>query len=249
MESCEIIAKAINEVLDEELAEYLNGGDNVQEHQFSEQHLRKMKKLIRQQRKPYYKLICTAGRRVACIFAAVLILSASALSVRAGRETVVENIPSKLWTEDIVVTYLDRFTVKTYPDHYDVRTDVTKDTGYPETIEEEYHISAPLEGYTRVDCVRAEALNYTYYYNAHKHITFVQEIKYSGTVQFGFDLDRDYTDFREYTDDAGNETYLIFYSPNSCSIIWDNGRYIFKLSGNLDKEAALNLCRSIKVKE
>ena len=47
-----------------------------------------MDKLIRRRNKPYFNLICTGGRRAACIAAVVIILSASSLSVEAVREAV-----------------------------------------------------------------------------------------------------------------------------------------------------------------
>ena len=67
MDSKAIIGNAMEEVLDEEFAEYINTLPIYADHQFSERHNRKMNKLIRIQRKPYFSLISTAGRRAACI--------------------------------------------------------------------------------------------------------------------------------------------------------------------------------------
>ena len=133
MDSKAIIGNAMEEVLDEEFAEYINTLPIYADHQFSERHNRKMNKLIRIQRKPYFSLISTAGRRAACIIVAFVVLSASALSVKAIREA-----------------FFD-FITSIFSDHNVVTTESGTDKGYPTTIEEEYYISELPEGFEEMN--------------------------------------------------------------------------------------------------
>lgn len=59
---------------------------------FSEKFIKRMDKLIRAQRKSYYKFINTAAKRAAVIFAAIITLFTASLSVKAIREPVVRFI-------------------------------------------------------------------------------------------------------------------------------------------------------------
>ena len=47
-----------------------------------------------------------------------------------------------------------------------------------------------------------------------------------------------------------NQEYTIYtWESGDINIIWNNGEFIFDLFGNLDKETALDMCKSIKIKE
>ena len=74
------LGMAMQELFDEQTAELLQDIDRSEPHIFSRRHEKKMQKLFKRQRKPYFKFICTASRRAACIAAAIVIVSASAMS-------------------------------------------------------------------------------------------------------------------------------------------------------------------------
>ena len=81
------LGMAMQELFDEQTVELLQDIDRSEPHIFSRRHEKKMQKLFKRQRKPYFKLISTTGRRAACVFAAIVVLSASAMSVKAVRKT------------------------------------------------------------------------------------------------------------------------------------------------------------------
>ena len=45
------------------------------------------------------------------------------------------------------------------------------------------------------------------------------------------------------------QEYLLFESDTDVTCIWDNGRYILSISGNLDKETVIDLCKSTKLQK
>lgn len=74
--------KAISEALCKEYSELIP--EHNSNHVFSDSFNKKMDKLIKKQRKPYYKLINTAGKRVACFVVLVLIVSFTTV-IKVGR--------------------------------------------------------------------------------------------------------------------------------------------------------------------
>ena len=80
--------QALKDVSDEDFNEDMNSISLTGEHEFSDKFNRKMKKLIARQKKQYFRFVSTAGRRAACIILAVVVISASALSVEAVRNAV-----------------------------------------------------------------------------------------------------------------------------------------------------------------
>ena len=80
----EVFRKAIGEALHPEFAAMI---PEHGEHIFSEKFERKMERLIRRRRKPYYSLISTSLRRTACIIVMFLVVSfTTVMSVEALRK-------------------------------------------------------------------------------------------------------------------------------------------------------------------
>ena len=184
-----------------------------------------MSKLIKRQRKPYFKLISTAGRRAACIVAAVLIFSASALSVEAVRNAVFD------------------FISKIFSDHNVVTVESGTDSGYPETIEKEYYISELPNGFKETDRMKSNVAIDIFYSNNEKYVAFSQHTK-SDFEQY---IDNENTKFTE-VEESGS-IYMTLINESDITYIWDNGEYIFIVQSNLDKDTVLNLCKSTKVKK
>ena len=42
---------------------------------------------------------------------------------------------------------------------------------------------------------------------------------------------------------------IVLDSDTDVTCIWDNGRYILSISGNLDKETVIDLCKSTKLQK
>ncbi|MBR1662994.1 MAG: DUF4367 domain-containing protein [Ruminococcus sp.] len=224
MDSKAIIGNAMEEVLAEEFAEYINDLPLYTEHQFSERHNRKMNKLIKRQRKPYFSMISTAGRRAACVIVAFVVLSASALSVRAIREA-----------------FFD-FITSIFSDHSVVTVESGTDSGYPETIEEEYYISALPEGFEKAGDERTGNSIDISYFRENDYILFTQYTKSCYEQNY----DNEYTEYKEHID--GDEKYLVIENEYDTTYIWDTGKYIFTIQSNLNKDSILKLCKSTKIK-
>lgn len=224
MDSKEIIGNAMEEVLDEEFAEYISTLPIYADHQFSERHNRKMSKLIRIQRKPYFNLISTAGRRAACIVVAFIVLSASALSVKAIREA-----------------FFD-FIINIFSDHNVVTVESGTESGYPKMIEKEYYISNLPDEFTETDYSCSD-ISVTHIYSSFdKYVIFSQHTK-SDYKTF---LDNEKTQYTEL-EDSGT-VYLTAINDSDMTFIWDDGTYILQITGNLDKSDMINLCKYTKIK-
>lgn len=216
------LGMAMQELFDEQTVELLQDIDRSEPHIFSRRHEKKMQKLFKRQRKPYFRLVCTASRRAACIAAAIVIVSASAMSVKAVRETVFD------------------FFTSVFSDHQVISTDTGSNDGYPKTIEEEYRISKLPQGFEQQYYNKTDTRVDIPYYSTSSRILFTQFTKDSFRIIFTDDAKS-----QEYTDTDGQK-YQIVVTEYETVYIWDNGRYVFMVSGDFDKETMLDLCRSVK---
>lgn len=218
-----LVLQAIQEVFNERFDDEMKELESEEPHIFSEKHNKKMAKLIKDQKKPYFMLICTTGRRVACIIATIIILSASALSVKAIREAIFD------------------FIMKAFSDHTVVTTESGTDVGYPETIEEEYYISELPEGFNQTQRFSSDkSLCINCFNDSGDYILFTQQVKSVYETYYDTYLNKE-------TINYNNQEYIIIESSIDTTYIWDNGHYIFEVTSNLDKNTLVNLCNSIKI--
>lgn len=220
-----LVLQAIQEVFNERFEEEMKELEDEEPHIFSEKHNKRMAKLIKNQKKPYFMLICTTGRRVACIIATIIILSASALSVKAIREAIFD------------------FIMKAFSDHTVVTTESGTDSSYPETIEEEYYITELPEGFNQTQSGSTSTSLSAYYKDDYGNFILFTQITKSSYETF---YDNHIYDSKIT---FNNQEYLIIESDNNMTLIWDNNHYILEISSNLDKEVLLDLCNSTKVKD
>lgn len=224
MTDCSLYLEALQKVFNEEFEKDMNELDQMEDHVFSVKHEKKMKKLIKRQKKPYFKLICTGGRRAACIIAAIIILSASALSVEAVRKAIFD------------------FIISVFSDHNVITVEEGTDSGYPETIEEEYYISELPEGFVEKDYVRTNHYIDFYYTSEEKWVKFTQYVKSK------YEKNYDNEHFQEYERVMiGDQEYIVIKLKDRVIYVWDNGKYIFELRSNMNKEQSLELCKSTKI--
>lgn len=218
--------QALEAVYDERFNEQMSSLNDSEQHAFSKKHEKKMAKLIKRQRKPYFNLICTAGRRAACIIVAIVIFSASALSVKAIREAVF------------------KFITNIFSNHNVVEIENDSDTSYPETIQEEYYISDLPEGFVQSQVDKTDNTLFIVYSYGESRIIFEQHT----LSTFKLNIDNEHNTFEEYTDPDGT-VYKIATSKDNTVIMWSNKEYVFIIDSNLNKEEALKLCRSTKLKD
>ncbi len=74
MNDFSILSKALGEVFEPQIDEFMETVELKSDYIFSDKYKRKINKLIKRREKPYFKLICTTGRRIVCAAAAVIIV-------------------------------------------------------------------------------------------------------------------------------------------------------------------------------
>lgn len=179
----------------------------------------KMSRLIKSRRKSYFNLICTTGRRVACVAVLLLIVSVSSLSVDAVRES-------------LGGFFFDNSGLN------------VSDDGGHRTIEKIYSPTYIPSGYELTLYSPQWNHHQEWYYSKNDGmLIFSQFLKHRyHDVEIG-----NGSVTEEYTDTDGQE-YLIFTYEDYSIILWDNGEYVLYLQSRLDKETSLEVCRSIELK-
>lgn len=224
MNDFSILAKALGDIVEPQIDEYMRSVVIQSDYKFSEKFERKMKRLIKRREKPYFRLICTTGRRIACTAAAIIIILSSALRVEAVREAI----------HDFLMYIFNGHTAVsvsgTIPD-------------YPSAIEEIYEIADLPAGFEQIDYYFDDSSVLISYFREEKYIFFEQNVYYD----FEGDYDNSHSEFEYYTDEFGQE-YLIQDTGTDYCIIFNNGRYIIRIISNLNKDDVINLCKSTKIK-
>lgn len=154
-----LFIQALKDVIDEDYNADVEAISLNDEHEFSDKHNKKMKKLIIRQSRPYFKLISTAGRRAACVIVATVVLSASALSVEAVRNAVYD------------------FIIKIFSNHSVVTTESGTDDGYPTSIEEKYYISKLPAGFEQTQYGETDNSISVFYSNGKKEFYLIRMSK------------------------------------------------------------------------
>lgn len=143
---------AFREVISSEFAQIPTDEDSI-DFTFSEKFIKRMDKLIRAQKKSYYKFINTAGKRVAVIFAAIITLFTASLSVKAIREPVVRFI------KQVYETFI----------HYTFEGDIQP------KIKKEFFIKTLPDGFIQHDKIESDLAITTIYVNDNNTIKFTQQ--------------------------------------------------------------------------
>lgn len=212
------------ELYNEEYCKGLPSKEQLEEISFSDAFETKMQKLLRKQKKAYYYMINTVGKRAAIIILSVLIaLSSVTFGVKAIRETVIEFI-----TE----TY-EKFTRITVQSE-DTPDEINIEPIKPQYVPEGFEITSE-NAYDLVYRVKYE--------NAQKQsISYIQ--------QFNFDTDfHANTEGVEYetvyinsleamTYEQDGEKYLIFAASD----------YFFTFSGYASFDELIKMAESVEIK-
>lgn len=224
MNEFSILSKALGEVFEPQIDEFMQTVELKPDYIFSDKYRRKINKLIKRREKPYFKLICTTGRRIVCTAAAVIIILASSLSVEAVREAIHD------------------FLMNFFKGHTAVSVSGTMED-YPTVIEEEYEIANLPDGFQQVDYYADETSVFAMYINSDKYILYEQTVY----CDFMGNFDNNNAEFEYYTDTSGQE-YLIHNTGNNCNIMFDNGQYVIRVESNLYKDDIIDLCKDTKLK-
>ena len=211
--------KIIYDVMIDEYDELLV--ENV-EHEFSPEFEKRMEKLINRRQKPYFRMINTVGKRVACIAAcAFIVSSASLMSVDAVREAFLG------------------FVLNIFEDHSDISFE--DDGKHPDTIQDIYEITYDISGFHIDFDDEGDKSRTIVYTNNNNEITFMQY------TQKSFNLGINTEDaVISHIDINGFDAIYYCDNHNYHTLIWDNGQYIFYISSNLSKEETVSIAESVK---
>ena len=184
-----------------------------------------MNTLIRRRKKPYYRIINTAGKRVACIAGAVLISAFSVLKADA------------IWNA------FNDFTVRFRSVFSTVRP--VDPESAPKTIEEKYVVTYPFEEGFVVDFqYESDTLCQITYRKDDITVFFDQYTK----EMFDADVNTEDAEMIPYSVN-GKEAIFFLDNLGAYHLIWDDGDYILYLLANVDKETFLDIANSIKKAE
>lgn len=214
--------KAISEALCDEYSESISKHNS--DHVFSDSFNKKMDKLIKRQRKPYYKLINTAGKRVACFIVLLLVASfTTVISVDAFRGAFKD------------------FFMEIFSTHSEISAVDDHNENVPQTIEKNYDITYDLTGYDIIFDELDEFSRHIIYQKGDVFIDYYQGVK----SEFDFGLN---TEDAEITtlDMNGHEAIYYCDNRNYHHIIWDNGEYIIMLDSNIGKDGLISIANSVQ---
>lgn len=195
------------------------------DHKFSRRFERKMKKLIRygyRELVRYHKV--TVKRLFICITAALIAAVVMALSVGAVRD------------------FFKNFFMEVFGTHTTVQT-FSDNINAPASIEDVYMIDVP-NGFDII--YRDEIFEWSpfiayIYRKDNEYIFFNQFLKSEYDVNVN-------TENRplDYVEIDGNDGYIVDLGNNEYYISWDNGDYIFDISGNISKDELIEVANSVQ---
>ncbi|MDE6036091.1 MAG: DUF4367 domain-containing protein [Ruminococcus sp.] len=196
--------------------------DVANEHEFSPEFEKKMKKLIKRRNKPYYRIINTAGKRTACV--AVIVLVASSvmiINVEALRNAF----------SDFFVSIYEKFST----------VQPIEDDTAPTTLEEIYEITYNINDFEIIDNEENEYSRNIVYFKDGTVIYFLQETK----QMYNHDVNTE--DAEILTIDINGHEAIYFIDNNDyCNIIWDNGDYIISLGSNIGENTLIQIAKSVQ---
>ena len=194
------------------------------EHEFSPRFEKRMQKLIRRRKKPYFKMINTVGKRVAVFAVTFLIISmTTVMSVKALREP-----------------FLD-FIMSIFTDHSTVSTVSQTDKDYPAAINDKYTITYDLSGFEEVYSNENSIRIRLDYKNNNIMIMFSQIVisEYQAYINTE-GVEVEHIDINGY-DAIGFEDNNGYYN-----LIWNNGEYIINLGSNIGKDVLIEIAKSVQ---
>lgn len=198
-------------------------------YEFSEDYLNKKEKLIKNQSRIYYPLIKTTGRRIASAIIAAAIMGTTTVAAYAPARNAVRNFFLRIFNDHTVVS---------------VQHD-SKDIGdYKSRIEKQYSITVP-NGFVLDESESFSTDNYIElcYYSDDKKKSIYFDQYTADSYSSYYDNERGH--FKTSSDKFGNE-FMIYTNDDFINILWDNGEYIFSLSGEISESEIMDIYYSVE---
>ncbi len=205
-----------------ELCESLPTDDQLKDITFSQVFEKKMQKLIKAQKKSYYYLINTVGKRVAVIILAIMIsLTATVFGVKAIRESVIEFITETFERfTNVIVRYEEPPT----------QTEIIK--AAPQYIPEGYTVESEMDigGVYRKIYRNQENIS----------INYIQQINF-GTI---YNLDTENVEFKKiYINSLDGIKYV---KNKSNIVVFADENYLYTIQGQIPFDELIKIAESIK---
>lgn len=229
------IGKALCMILEKNFNEYCKEIDEAVKadpHVFSETFCKKMDKLIRRSKRPWYSMVSTPMKKVAVIIIAILVFSlTSVMSIRAAREAVI----------GFFVQVYETFSVVFFGEDNANEEDVPEGRAIAEPMPD-YEITALPEGYRLVDSrengksvekwyenTEGEKIKFSYIINSYNYIV----------------LDTEDANLQNYN--IGDVFYEYVIKDDFTHFIWEESGFVFSLKAK-DFDTAKALVASISLK-
>ena len=204
-----------------ELCESLPTNEELKDITFSETFENKMQKLIRAQKKSYFYLINTVGKRAAVIILAIMIsLTATTFGVKAIRESVIK----------FITETFEKFTaVSVENEEADAQDDIVK--AVPQYIPEGYTLESEVDS----------GIFYRIIYSSQDKNT----IDYVQQINFGTFYNVD-TEDNEYEKININYFEGIKYVKNRINtVVFADETYLYTIQGQISFEELIKMAESI----
>lgn len=198
-------------------------------YEFSKDYLNKKEKLIKNQSRIYYPLIKTTGRRIASAIIAAAIMGTTTVAAYAPARNAIKNFFLRIFNDHSVVS---------------VQHD-SKDIGdHKSKIEKQYSITVP-EGFVldESESVSTSSNIGLRYYSENKSESIYFDQYTADSYSSYYDNERGH--FKFSSDKFGNE-FMIYTNDDFINILWDNGEYIFSLSGEISESEIMDIYYSVE---
>lgn len=202
--------------------EYENSIKIKEKHIFSSKFEKKMKKLINIHKKPYYFIINTVGKKVACIAIGTVIASSITLM-----------------SVDAIRNVFFNFFINT-SEMFSIVQSINDDEA-PATIEDKYEITYNLTGYSSKNIKNESQFHNISYTKDNILIDYCQHVKTKYIKIWN-------TEKTEVENIKINEFEAVYFidTKNFHHLIWDNGEYIISISSNIDKNILIDMAESVQ---
>ena len=202
---------------------------SYENYKFSKDYLNKKEKLIKSQNRIYYPLIKTTGRRIASAIIAAAIMGTTTVAAYAPARNAIKNFFLRFFNDHSVVSV-----------QYD-----SEDLGdHKSRIEKQYSITVP-DGFVLDESESVSTDNYIElcYYSDDKKKSIYFDQYTADTYSSYYDNERGH--FKSSSDKFGNE-FMLYTNDDFINILWDNGEYIFELSGDISESEIMDIYYSVK---
>ena len=211
------------ELYNKKLSDSLPTDDELKDITFSKTFENKMEKLIRAQKKSYFYLINTVGKRAAVIILAIMIsLTATTFGVKAIRESVIK----------FITETFEKFTaVSVENEEADTQDDIVKTA--PQYIPEGYTLEYEMETGGVYKIIYRNMDNVS--------INYIQKINF-GTI---YNID---TEDIKYEKININSFEGIKYVKNGINtVVFADGTYMYTVYGKISFDELIKMAESIKI--